>query len=170
MRTGASGLCPPQSCCHICASDDIRGLEADMVMLESYSSVNVEEDPCNFTSCGHAITLSTMDGMIEVSKHYELDGTRNALSKTVTLEAYSSHGLPTCPSCRSPLRDIARLHSTSALEHSHHGRTLSMIVWLADCRQSIVRFIQTIVPNWTLQMSLTYGYRFPERLGTATLS
>ena len=79
-----------------------------MVMLESYSSVNLDEDPCIFTSCGHVFTLSTMDGMMEVSKHYELDESRNALSIKVTLEAFSSHELPTCPSCRGPLRDIAR--------------------------------------------------------------
>ena len=79
-----------------------------MVMLESYGSVDLEEDPCIFTSCGHVFTLSTMDGMMEVSKHYELDETRNGLSIKVTLEAFSSRELPTCPSCRGPLRDIAR--------------------------------------------------------------
>ena len=49
-----------------------------------------------------------MDGLMRISEHYALDTESNAVSIRCKQEPFSSTVLPTCPTCRGPLRDTAR--------------------------------------------------------------
>ncbi|KAK3068305.1 hypothetical protein LTR53_014235 [Teratosphaeriaceae sp. CCFEE 6253] len=46
-------------------------MQADLIMLETYGDINLSEDPCIFTGCGHIFTLASMDGITDMPKHYD---------------------------------------------------------------------------------------------------
>lgn len=101
--------CPDSSYCQTHATDDIRAMQADLILFEPYGSIKLDEDPCIFTACRHIFTLNTMDGIMDMKKHYAIDPVSD---KCVALlhnaEPFSSEELKTCPECRGPLRDISR--------------------------------------------------------------
>ncbi|KAF3927866.1 hypothetical protein ABW20_dc0104204 [Dactylellina cionopaga] len=71
--------------------------------METYREVDLDEDPVVFLSCGHMYTISSLDGYLELKKHYAEDeevGRRRIL--------LSGESLKGCPDCRRPLRDIDR--------------------------------------------------------------
>ena len=81
----------------------------DLIMMSSYSDVDLDEDPCVFPACGHFYTITTMDGHLSLGEHYLLD----ADGRPTALKA-SDDGLDVdktrivCPDCRRSLRDVPR--------------------------------------------------------------
>ncbi|KYG47209.1 hypothetical protein M433DRAFT_509938 [Acidomyces richmondensis BFW] len=101
--------CPKSIYCQTHGSDDIRDMQADLILFESYGSINPDEDPCIFTACGHIFTLNTMDGIMDMKKYYAMDPiSKKCIALLTNAEPFSSAELKTCPECRGPLRDIAR--------------------------------------------------------------
>ncbi|KAK4904459.1 hypothetical protein LTR49_026090 [Elasticomyces elasticus] len=102
-------VCPDVKFCQQCGSEEVKAIQADMVMFETYGSLDLEEEPCIFTPCGHVFSLSSMDGIMDMSKHYETNPTSGKItSLKTTSEPFSSDELKVCPICRSPLRKVAR--------------------------------------------------------------
>ncbi|KAK4895120.1 hypothetical protein LTR27_006726 [Elasticomyces elasticus] len=92
-----------------CGTADNKAMVVDMIMFETYEEIDLDVDPCIFTSCGHIFTLKSMDGIMDMQKHYEIDPTTdNILGLKTTSEPFSSTELKVCPTCRGSLRDLAR--------------------------------------------------------------
>ncbi|KAF2767293.1 hypothetical protein EJ03DRAFT_366077 [Teratosphaeria nubilosa] len=113
--------CPDVSFCQNHANEETKAMQADFIMFEPYVDINLHDDPCIFTSCGHIVTVSSLDGYMEMSKLYEFDAKGGIVALRTTSEPFEfqdSNGfgdggdlktrLKTCPHCRGPLRDISR--------------------------------------------------------------
>jgi hypothetical protein len=103
-------ICPDSKFCQICCGPDVREREVDVVMLSKYGEIEIDEDPLIFLSCGHFYTVSTLDGIMELTQHYVTDPqTGNIVgpksSQRVVKSGSAPHG---CPVCRKPVRDIER--------------------------------------------------------------
>ena len=79
-------------------------------MFRRYGEIEIDEDPLIFLSCGHFYTVSTIDGIMELTQHYVTDFRTGKivglkLSQWVVKSGSAPKG---CPVCRKPLRDIYR--------------------------------------------------------------
>ncbi|GAB7336134.1 hypothetical protein MBLNU13_g08918t2 [Cladosporium sp. NU13] len=78
-------------------------------MLTSYAEIDLSETPCIFLPCGHIFTVESLDGIMAMSDHYELDTTTGMpLALKKHSKAYSYEEVKTCPDCRSSLRLVPR--------------------------------------------------------------
>lgn len=77
-------------------------------MLEDYGNVDLDESPCLFPSCGHILTISSMDGHMDVAKYYTADSSGNFTAITALSEPFSMKEVKGCPECRATLREFAR--------------------------------------------------------------
>lgn len=78
-------------------------------MFNEYRDVDLDSDPVIILNCGHVFTVSTLDGLMDMAKYYELDSgdVPVALKESDTLE-FSKDELKVCPDCRGTLRNVAR--------------------------------------------------------------
>lgn len=78
--------------------------------MKEYREINLDEEPCIFPDCGHFLTVSSMDGQMDMAAHYELD--ENGLPANVRglSEPFSmdKSGIRVCATCRGSLRSISR--------------------------------------------------------------
>jgi hypothetical protein len=78
----------------------------------TYAEIDLDEDPCIIPSCGHILTLESMDGHMEIAKYYTISDDTNAEKSIIALKSssvpFSTSELKSCPMCRSPLRNINR--------------------------------------------------------------
>jgi hypothetical protein len=95
--------------CQICATDNIKDQIVDFIEALTYREIDLDEDPCVFPQCKHFLTLTNMDGQMDLQSCYNLDGNGVALSIKKS-EPFSEQlkKIPTCPSCRGSLRNISR--------------------------------------------------------------
>jgi len=101
--------CPDVKFCQNCGSKEIKALQADLVTFEAYADIDLDEDPCIFTACGHIFTVTSIDGIMDMAKHYEIDAaTGTFISSKTSSEPFSSEELKSCPTCRGSLRNIGR--------------------------------------------------------------
>ncbi|ERS95412.1 hypothetical protein HMPREF1624_08290 [Sporothrix schenckii ATCC 58251] len=118
-----------------CGADDVLDQEVDFITMATYREINLGEDPCIFPVCGHILTMSSMDGVMDMAKHYTMTQDTSGLPRPVAIAASSSpfdmKEVKVCPHCRGSLRDVAR-----------YGR----IVRRAVLDESTKRFI-----NWARQ-------------------
>lgn len=93
----------------MCAPDEIKDLRADLIMLSSYSDVDVSESPCMFLPCGHVFTVESLDGVMNMSDYYDLDATTGMpVALNGKSKAFSYQEVKACPDCRSSLRLVPR--------------------------------------------------------------
>ncbi|VUC25866.1 unnamed protein product [Clonostachys rosea] len=102
--------CPDIKYCQICASDQIKNFCVDFVELKLYEDINLDEEPCIFPNCGHFLTISSMDGIMQMPDHYELnmDGHPVKLLGPSAPFTMQEKGVPVCATCRGSLRSISR--------------------------------------------------------------
>jgi hypothetical protein len=92
----------------MCGSEDVRQMEVDMILGERYHEINLDDNPCIIPPCGHVMTMETMDGIMEMSKHYTA-GEDGAITAIVDSDVpFSIEELKTCSFCRGPLRTVSR--------------------------------------------------------------
>lgn len=103
-------VCPNTKYCQTCCDDDTKSAVVDFIMAMSYQEVNLDEDPCIFPDCGHFITKTNMDGLMDLKAHYEMSSEEESspVALLSTSMPFSMDEVKTCPSCRGPLRNIAR--------------------------------------------------------------
>ncbi|GLA20294.1 hypothetical protein AnigIFM62618_008866 [Aspergillus niger] len=88
---------------------DILEQNVDLIELKPYKDINVDEDPLVFLSCGHFYTASSLDGIMGMSEHYEVEpSTGRILGPKLNHRLFDSGRPKGCPQCRAPLRDIDR--------------------------------------------------------------
>ncbi|KAK5169193.1 uncharacterized protein LTR77_006502 [Saxophila tyrrhenica] len=69
----------------------------------------MDEDPCIFTPCGHAITVDSLDGTAEMQKYYDIEPLSGKLTGLKpSPEPFSIQDSKPCPECRGSLRNEAR--------------------------------------------------------------
>ncbi|RYP77679.1 hypothetical protein DL771_001047 [Monosporascus sp. 5C6A] len=101
-------ICPDAKYCQSCCSDDIRKTGVDFIMGMQYDEINLDEDPCIFPDCGHFITKSNMDGIMDMKAHYHMSEDDNPIAITKASEPFSMNEVKVCPTCRGSLRNIGR--------------------------------------------------------------
>ncbi|KAL9528303.1 NFX1-type zinc finger-containing protein [Sphaerulina musiva] len=101
--------CPDTKFCQEHGSDHFKEMQADLLMLTSYKDVDLDEDPCIFTPCGHVFTIDSLDGTMGMYEHYEIDPlTRAYIGLKDSAEPFSLNESKPCPECRGSLRSLAR--------------------------------------------------------------
>ena len=105
-------ICPEVQYCQKCADESVKDMMVDYIMGSTYTETDLDENPCIIPSCGHILTLESMDGHMEISKYYTISGDTDAEDSIVALKSssvpFSTSELKNCPMCRSPLRNINR--------------------------------------------------------------
>lgn len=103
--------CPPLRYCQQCCSDTIKGTCVDFLEMREYHEVDLDIEPCIFPDCGHFLTVTSMDGQMNMGDHYTLDANGLPSGINKASEPFSmDQGEPirVCPTCRGSLRNIAR--------------------------------------------------------------
>ncbi|KAI1812209.1 hypothetical protein GGS20DRAFT_41895 [Poronia punctata] len=102
--------CPDAKYCQTCCSEEIKAADVDFIMGLQYHEVNLDEDPCIFPDCGHFITKSNMDGVMDLKAHYEMSTEADSCPIAVSSNSipFSMDEVKACPSCRGSLRNISR--------------------------------------------------------------
>jgi hypothetical protein len=102
--------CPTSNYCQQCGSDDIKSMCVDFLEMKEYHEIDLDEDPCLFPDCGHALTVSSMDGHMSMASHYEQDGNGFPVKICGISEPFSmgGTGVPVCPHCRGSIRSLSR--------------------------------------------------------------
>ena len=80
----------------------------DYILQATYVDIELHEDPIIMPSCRHLITLSSMDGHVEIADYYELSPSSSVDALKPLPEAFSIKNIKKCPIYRGPLRDINR--------------------------------------------------------------
>ncbi|KAJ9610540.1 hypothetical protein H2200_005317 [Cladophialophora chaetospira] len=98
---------PPPLLSQTCASEDTKSLVVDLLSMDEFKDINLDENPCLIPPCGHILTIESIDGQMEMSKHYSIE---NGIVMSITDSAvpFSEEELKVCSSCRGPLRTISR--------------------------------------------------------------
>ncbi|KAJ6020902.1 hypothetical protein N7540_006406 [Penicillium herquei] len=76
--------------------------------MKTYEEIDLTETPCIFPRCGHFLTIESMDGQMDLKKHYKLDETERPTSIASSSEPFSIEDIRTCATCRGSLRNISR--------------------------------------------------------------
>ena len=82
----------------------------DYTELETYKNTDLDKDPIIFPQCGHLITLSSMDGQMDMSRHYTMnnDGLVTGLNGDSEPLSEDDQSVKSCPQCRGSLRNVSR--------------------------------------------------------------
>ncbi|KAL8823199.1 MAG: hypothetical protein Q9191_006082 [Dirinaria sp. TL-2023a] len=89
----------------------VKDMMVDYIMGSSYGEFDLDESPCIIPSCGHILTLESMDGHMDMSKYYTMSSEtiENPITALKTNSVpFSTADLKNCPLCRKPLRNINR--------------------------------------------------------------
>ncbi|KAI2471927.1 hypothetical protein F4781DRAFT_63806 [Annulohypoxylon bovei var. microspora] len=102
--------CPDKKFCQTCCSEDVKKVMVDFIMGTEYHEIDLNDDPCVFPDCGHFITKTNMDGIMDLKAHYTMstDESPNPTAIGNASEPFSVEEVKVCPTCRGSLRNIAR--------------------------------------------------------------
>ncbi|KAH7304152.1 hypothetical protein B0I35DRAFT_152968 [Stachybotrys elegans] len=102
--------CPETRFCQLCGSDDIKSTCVDFLEMKEYHEIDLDEQPCIFPDCGHFLTVTSMDGQMDMQAHYEMDGDGfpSALRGATTPFSAESATVKVCANCRGSLRSVGR--------------------------------------------------------------
>ena len=105
-------ICPEAQHCQRCANQSVKDMMVDYIMGSSYAEIDLDESPCIIPSCGHILTLESMDGHMEMSKYYAMSSDTNAENPITAVNSssvpFSTSEMKNCPLCRKPFRNINR--------------------------------------------------------------
>lgn len=105
-------ICPDVQYCQKCANKSVKDMMVDYIMGSSYGELDLDESPCIIPSCGHILTLESMDGHMDMPKYYTMSSESNVENPITALKTssvpFSTTDLKNCPLCRKPLRNINR--------------------------------------------------------------
>ncbi|KAG0210173.1 hypothetical protein BGX28_009613 [Mortierella sp. GBA30] len=103
--------CPPQKFCVECKDEKTMATVVDFVLSETLGEIDVNIDPVLVLSCGHALTMSSMDGMMGLDDYYKGD----VNPETGVTDFRSKAPLPdgevkqvSCHLCRKPIITLLR--------------------------------------------------------------
>lgn len=78
--------------------------------MKEYHEIDLDEEPCIFPDCGHFLTVSSMDGQMDMASHYQLDenGLPTKIQRPSEPFSMGESGIRVCANCRGPLRSLSR--------------------------------------------------------------
>ncbi|TPX60813.1 hypothetical protein PhCBS80983_g01564 [Powellomyces hirtus] len=79
----------------------------DLVLLETFDEHDPDESPLVLLPCKHLLTIETLDGTTKLPDYYERDKKTGEWVEPLPFES-SCKNIPSCPHCRSPIRNIRR--------------------------------------------------------------
>ena len=100
----------------------------DFILSSTFEEVDLNEDPCIVPSCGHILTLESMDGHMSMSDFYTTNGEGSIVDLKNSAEPFSASGMKSCPTCRGPIRNINR-YSRIVRRALIDEATKKFIVW-----------------------------------------
>jgi hypothetical protein len=77
--------------------------QPDMILMQSYSEIDLNELPIIALECGHFFTVETLNGLIDLKEVYKQDE-KTGLYVSLVENAQLAAKVPRCPSCRGPIR------------------------------------------------------------------
>ena len=105
-------ICPEARYCQMCAAKPVKDMMVDYIMGSTYGEIDLDESPCIIPTCGHILTLESMDGHMDFATYYTFSDDATAEHPIIGLTSssvpFSTSGLKNCPMCRAPLRNINR--------------------------------------------------------------
>ncbi|KAI4239984.1 MAG: hypothetical protein L6R40_005416 [Gallowayella cf. fulva] len=105
-------MCPEARYCQKCAGKSVKDTMVDYILGSTYAEIDLDESPCIVPSCGHILTLESMDGHMEIANYYNISDDTSIENSIVGLKSqslpFSTSELKNCPMCRNPLRNINR--------------------------------------------------------------
>lgn len=120
-------ICPPVQYCQTCGTENVKEMTVDYIMMSAYGEVNLDEEPCIIPSCGHILTLESMDGHMSMSDLYTMtDGSIVGLKDDV--RPFSASEMKVCPTCRGSLQNLNR-YSRIVRRALIDEATKKFIVW-----------------------------------------
>ncbi|TGO63802.1 hypothetical protein BELL_1063g00010 [Botrytis elliptica] len=111
-----------------CAHPAIKEMVVDFILSSTFEEVDLDENPCIVPSCGHILTLESMDGHMSMSDFYTMNGEGSIVDLKNSAEPFSASGMKSCPTCRGPLRNINR-YSRIVRRALIDEATKKFIVW-----------------------------------------
>ena len=121
-------VCPAVAYCQICAHPTIKGVVVDFILSSTFEEVDLDESPCIIPSCGHILTLESMDGHMSMSDFYTTNSEGSIVDLKNSAEPFSASGMKSCPTCRGPLRNLNR-YSRIVRRALIDEATKKFIVW-----------------------------------------
>ncbi|CAI7619248.1 unnamed protein product [Penicillium glandicola] len=114
----------------------VVGISAlDFILGQTYSEINLDQNPCIFPKCGHFLTIENMDAQMDMARYYEVDDSGKPVTIWASLTPFSIQDIKTCATCRGPLRDIAR-----------YGRLVRRAILDESTKKLIILLNQEYVP------------------------
>jgi hypothetical protein len=103
-------VCPTSKFCQVCATDEVKSVCVDFLEMKEYKEIDLDQEPCIFPDCGHFLTVSSMDGQMDMAAHYKLDtnGIPELILRSSEPFAMENKDVKNCATCRGPLRNISR--------------------------------------------------------------
>ncbi|KAI1856035.1 hypothetical protein JX265_011932 [Neoarthrinium moseri] len=77
-------------------------------MALQYQDIDLDEDPCIFPDCGHFVTKSSMDGVMDMKTQYLMSPDGLPVEVSGSSVPFSMDEIKCCPTCRGSLRNISR--------------------------------------------------------------
>ncbi|KAL4885988.1 hypothetical protein BJY04DRAFT_230198 [Aspergillus karnatakaensis] len=154
--------CPDAKLCHECGGSQALQRCVEFLEMQTYKDVDTSQDPIIFLSCGHFYTRSTMDSIMELERHYEIDPSTGTLLRPRPGNSGVANSRPSaCPECRRPLRNIHRYNrivKTALLHESTKRFTTKANQDYTNLYQAVVSRIEELederskfVSQWGLQ-------------------
>ncbi|CAM9550665.1 unnamed protein product [Scytosiphon promiscuus] len=101
--------CPGPEYCRECSAPHTSTMThvVDMLEFKTLREHDPSVEPIVVLSCGHAYTLSTLDGLLDLASAYKKDEQSGEWVAPLPLESDCSK-LKLCPDCRAPVSGVSR--------------------------------------------------------------
>ncbi|KAF9905305.1 hypothetical protein EC991_001853 [Linnemannia zychae] len=128
--------CPGVKYCVECKDPEAMNMLVDLVMQQTLGEVDVNEDPLLVPSCGHALTMTSFDGVMEMNEYYK-EHLDLATGESTFIEKLRLPGEQVsqvrCPMCRKPILDLLRYgrrvkYGQLSLRNKKHVQTQSSVM------------------------------------------
>ncbi len=120
--------CPDVRYCQICGDSNTKEMVVDFILSSTFEEADLDESPCIIPSCGHILTLESMDGHMSMADFYTTNDTGTIVGLKTSSEPFSASSIKNCPTCRGPLHNLNR-YSRIVRRAMIDEATKKFIVW-----------------------------------------
>ncbi|KAJ6161005.1 hypothetical protein N7470_004401 [Penicillium chermesinum] len=88
--------------------EEIKNIQVDFILGKTYEEIDLDSNPCIFPHCGHFLTIESMDGQMNMRKHYTMDDMGRPVALASSATPFSIEDIRSCATCRGSLQNISR--------------------------------------------------------------